>query len=57
MRMVVGEPESGDDMVVVPPLKSIDFELTEEQLSKLQDAVNPLSDTDDFGINLYIRIP
>ena len=57
MRMVVGEPESGDDMVVVPPLKSIDFELTEEQLSKLQDAVTPLSDTDDFGINLYIRIP
>ena len=54
MRMVVGEPESGDDMVVVLPL---DFELTEEQLSKLQDAVNPLGDTDDFGINLYIRIP
>ena len=36
----------------MPPL---DFELTEEQLTELQDAVNPLSDSDDFGIDLYIR--
>ena len=37
--------------------KSLPIEATEEQLSKLQDAVNPLSDSINFGINLYVRIP
>ena len=37
---------------LVPPL---DFELTGEQLRELQAAVHPLSDSEEFGIDLYIR--
>ena len=48
----VGSPGSDEDGVVVPPL---DFELTGEQLRELQAAVHPLSDSEEFGIDLYIR--
>ena len=41
-----------DDGVVVP---SVDFELTDDQFQELQHTVHPLSDSDDFGIDLYIR--
>ena len=48
----VGSPGSDEEGVVVPPL---DFELTGEQLRELQAAVHPLSDSEEFGIDLYIR--
>ncbi len=43
---------SEDEGVVVPPLEC---ELTEEQLGQLQSAVHPLSASNEFGIDLYIR--
>ena len=48
----VGSPGSDEEGVVVPPL---DFGLTEEQLRELQAAVNPLRDSEEFGIDLYIH--
>lgn len=47
-----GSSDSDEEGVVVPP---VCFELTEEQFSLLQRTVNPLSTSEEFGIDLYIQ--
>ena len=42
--------DSDEEGVVVPP---VSLELTEEQFSLLQRTVDPLSISDEFGIDLY----
>ena len=41
-----------EEGVVIP---SVDFQLTEEQFQELQRTVYPLSNSEDFGIDLYVR--
>lgn len=38
--------------VHIPPNR---FSLTEEHLAELQSSVNPLAESDNFGINLYLE--
>ena len=45
-------PENSDSGVEVP---AIGIQPTEAQLMQLQSAVDPLDDSDDYGISLYIR--
>ena len=45
-------PEDSDSGVEVP---AIGIQPTEAQLMQLQNAVDPLDDSDDYGISLYIR--
>ena len=44
--------ESDQEGVVVPPNE---FSLTDEQLTELQRSVDPLSHTEDMGIDLYLQ--
>ena len=49
-----GAAPSEDDEggIEVPPLR---IELTNDQISKLQTNVDPLENSDDYGISLYLR--
>ena len=44
--------ESDQEGVAVPPNE---FSLTNEQLTELQSSVNPLSHSDNMGIDLYVQ--
>ena len=46
--------DSGDEYTVYIPPNS--FQLTEDALTQLQATVNPLSESHNFGIELYIQI-
>lgn len=47
-----GMDEQSDYTVYVPPST---FELSEEHMSQLRSRINPLLDSDDFGIDLYLQ--
>ena len=44
--------ESEDEGITVPP---IEFTLTDAQLSELQRRVDPLTDSNDLGIDLHVQ--
>ena len=44
--------EQDDYTVYVPPNR---FALTEEHFAQLQSRVNPLAESDNFGIELYLQ--
>ena len=44
--------EDDEGGIEVPPLR---IELSENQISELQSNVNPLENSDDYGISLYLR--
>ena len=44
--------DSDQEGVAVPP---IEFSLTEEQFSELQRTVNPLTESDNMGVELYVQ--
>ena len=46
-----GIAPDGEESVTVPPIR----QLTEEQSTVLLETVNPLADSDDYGISLYTR--
>ena len=46
-------PDKDDEGgIEVPPLS---IQLTDDQISELQTSVNPLENSDDYGISLYLR--
>lgn len=47
-----GLASNSDDRVEVP---AVNIQLAEEDLTELQQSIDPLSDDGDFGINLYER--
>lgn len=44
--------EDDEGGIEVPPLR---IQLTDDQISELQTNVNPLENSDDYGISLYLR--
>ena len=44
--------EDDEGGIEVPPLS---IQLTDDQISELQTSVNPLENSDDYGISLYLR--
>ena len=46
-------PEEDDEGgIEVPPLR---FQITDDQMSELQTNINPLENSNDYGISLYLR--
>ena len=49
----VNDDDDDDDGVVIPVTQ---VQLSDEHLSELRESINPLADSDDFGIDLYQQV-